>query len=911
MKQLLQSWRVHLFNWFRHSTDSAQGLVQEDFNQENSRQVNFSQEGSSQADSAAYHAAEDQTRQQVEEALRESEARLRLALEAAQMSTWDWDLLANQVIWSGGHERLFGRDKGQFDGSYEMFISHIHPDDRTPLLRTLNQAKQDHRDYSCEFRVVWADNSIHWIESRGKFFYNEAGAAIRMIGTMRDISHRKQAEADLYLAKDELELRVAERTAELFSLNRRLQAELDERQRTQEALRISQARFAGIVSVADDAIISIDRHQHITLFNRGAEKIFGYSESEVLGKPLDVLMPLRYVQMHQRHVSDFGDSTSAARRMAERREIYGRRKDGTEFPAEASISKLDLGEEKLFTVILRDITERKQVERMKDEFISVVSHELRTPLTSIHGSLGMLMSGLLQANSEQGKRLLQIAVESTDRLVRLVNDILDIERIESGKVKMEKVDCLVDDLVSEAIDVVQPIADKAQVSLTVSASALSIWADPDRLVQTLTNLLSNAIKFSPPGSSVELSTALIDPEKIDPEKLEQNSTRSALPEGIQASLLKAKIPAPAILFSVRDRGRGIPADKLDSIFERFQQVDSSDSRNHDGTGLGLAICRSIVQQHGGQIWVESQVGQGSTFYFTIPAVIQPHLDALPGAEARQALPAAPELGSHSTPLVLVCDDDTPTRNLLKILLEERQYRVVTVASGEEAIAQAQQQLPDAILMDLLLPGMSGWETIALLKQQELTRAIPIIICSISTPDLPDPPSTEFIDWVSKPLDEASLFQALQEAIAQAAHRIRILIVEDDSDLAQMLGLLFQQHGMETFHARTGREAIYLSQQVNPDLLILDLVLPKGDGFTVVDWLQQHNHLCRTPLVVYSARDLDEAERRRLRLGQTEYLAKGRITIQEFEQRVMELLHKVTGCRSRESEDGSEADSGCG
>ncbi|HEY9660076.1 MAG TPA: response regulator, partial [Allocoleopsis sp.] len=869
MKQLLQSWRVHLFNWFRHSTDSAQGWVQENSSQENS---------------ASRHSAEDQTRQQVEEALRESEARLRLALEAAQMSTWDWDLLANQVIWSGGHEHLFGRDKGQFDGSYEMFMSHIHPDDRTPLLRTLNQAKQDHRDYSCEFRVVWADNSIHWIESRGKFFYNEAGAAIRMIGTMRDISHRKQVEADLHLAKNELELRVAERTAELFSLNRRLQAELDERQRTQEALRISQARFAGIVSVADDAIISIDRHQQITLFNRGAEKIFGYSESEVLGKPLDVLMPLRYVQMHQRHVVDFGDSTSAARRMAERREIYGRRKDGTEFPAEASISKLDLGEEKLFTVILRDITERKQVERMKDEFISVVSHELRTPLTSIHGSLGMLMSGLLQANSEQGKRLLQIAVESTDRLVRLVNDILDIERIESGKVKMEKVDCLVDDLVGEAIDVVQPIADKAQVSLIVSASALSIWADPDRLVQTLTNLLSNAIKFSPPGSSVELSTILVDPEKIDPDqleqdkpeqdkleqdkleqdKLEQDAIDPASPQGIHASMLKAKILAPAILFTVRDRGRGIPADKLDSIFERFQQVDSSDSRNHDGTGLGLAICRSIVQQHGGQIWVESCMGQGSSFYFTIPAVTQPHLDTVSGVDALQALPPAPDRLPHVAPLVLICDDDTPTRNLLKILLEERQYRVITVASGEEAIAQAQQQLPDVILMDLLLPGMSGWETIATLKQQELTRSIPIIICSISTPDLvPDlspASSAEFIDWVSKPLDEASLFQALQEAIAQAAHRIRILIVEDDSDLAQMLSLLFQQHGMETFHARTGREAIYLSQQVNPDLLILDLVLPKGDGFTVVDWLQQHNHLCRTPLVVYSARDLDEAER---------------------------------------------------
>ena len=156
---------------------------------------------------------------------------------------------------------------------------------------------------------------------------------------------------------------------------------------------------------------------------------------------MDLLLPLRFSQAHRQHVIDFGKSSNPARRMGERREIFGRRKDGTEFPAEASISKLDVGQETVYTVILRDITERKQIERMKDEFVSVVSHELRTPLTSIHGSLGMLASGLLPTDSEQGKRLLQIATDSTERLVRLINDILDIERIESGKVKMEREIC--------------------------------------------------------------------------------------------------------------------------------------------------------------------------------------------------------------------------------------------------------------------------------------------------------------------------------------------------------------------------------------------------------------------------------------------------------------------------------------
>lgn len=185
-------------------------------------------------------------------------------------------------------------------------------------------------------------------------------------------------------------------------------------------------------------------------------------------------------------------------------EIYGRRKDGSEFPAEASISKIDMGNEIFYTVILRDVTERKQIERMKDEFVSVVSHELRTPLTSIYGSLGMLASGLLPTDSEQGKRLLQIAADSTERLVRLINDILDIERIESGKAKMESEICNIVDLITQTVNVIQPLADKAGVTLSISALSAQVLADCDRIVQTLTNLLSNAIKFSSAGSTVWL-----------------------------------------------------------------------------------------------------------------------------------------------------------------------------------------------------------------------------------------------------------------------------------------------------------------------------------------------------------------------------------------------------------------------
>ncbi|KAF3889946.1 MULTISPECIES: response regulator [Nostocales] len=694
-------------------------------------------------------------------------------------------------------------------------------------------------------KQTFTQDDIHFVQS----IANVLSAAIE----------RQNSEEVLRKAKDELELRVAERTAELMRANEQLQSELNERHRTQEELRNSQTRFSGIVSIADDAIICIDGNQRITLFNQGAEKIFGYSAEEALGQSLDILLPRRYTDVHSQYVSDFGRSVKVSRRMGERREIYGRRKDGSEFPAEASISKLMLKDETIYTVYLQDVSDRKQVEKMKNEFVSVVSHELRTPLTSIHGSLGMLASNLIKPDSEQGKRLLQIAVDSTERLVRLINDVLDIERIESGKVKMEKQTCNVSELIKEAVNIIQPLADKAGVTLSISSINQNVWADLDRIVQTLTNLLSNAIKFSTPGSTVWLSAEITDGGILSPSSLASPSS-------------------PQILFTVRDTGRGIPSDKLDSIFERFQQVDSSDSRNHEGTGLGLAICRSIVQQHSGRIWVESTLGKGSSFYFTLPVSSSSPVSISP---------------SLHIPLVLVCDDEVEIRNQIQKLLENGRYRVITVGSGEAAIAAASTERPDVILLDLLMPGMNGWEVIAALKEQPETQDIPIVICSVCTPTKKHKPSTDFVDWVSKPLEETSLFESLKQALMKTSRRVCVLLVEDDSNLAEVLVTLLEQHNIDTYLAKTGKEAIRLSQEINPDLLVLDLVLPEGDGFTVVEWLKQHSRLYKIPLMVYSAKELDDSERQRLNLGHTEILEKGRVTALEFEQRVMDLLQRMT------------------
>lgn len=245
-------------------------------------------------------------------------------------------------------------------------------------------------------------------------------------------------------------------------------------------------------------------------------------------------------------------------------------------------------------LIFRDLTRRREVERMKSEFVSVVSHELRTPLTSIHGSLGLLASGLVDAATSKGKRMLEIAVNNTDRLIRLLNDILDVEKLDSGAAEMRRRMCDAGELIHNAVDVMRPMAQKHEITIESKAVNTEISADPDRIVQCLTNLLSNAIKFSDPGGKVSIRAAHYG-----------NDLR----------------------FEVSDNGRGIPRNKQTTIFERFHQVDASDSRRKGGTGLGLAISRSIVQQHGGKIWVESEPDKGSTFYFTVP---------LPGAATNEA-----------------------------------------------------------------------------------------------------------------------------------------------------------------------------------------------------------------------------------------------------------------------------------
>ena len=376
---------------------------------------------------------------------------------------------------------------------------------------------------------------------------------------------------------DNLEEMVAERTA-------KLQTEIAERAKAEKALRESEKQLRRTIEQSAYGIVVCDRAGLIRFFNGAAKTIFGRSGRQLLG--FHIGMPLASQQ---------------------KSELSILRPDGTVCIAEMRAGTITWeGDNSAYLISLVDITERKAVEQMKDEFISVASHELRTPLTSIRGSLGLLATGRLGQFEEKGRQMLDIAISNTDRLTRLLNDILDLERIESGKVKIVKQNCDGIALMVQAAEAMQGMAEESEIGLClkcdrrpfwlkdagqdenpylVSPPIIPIWADPDQILQTLTNLISNAIKFSNPRTMVSI--------------------------GIFAQ-------TEQILFEVKDRGRGIPGDKLESIFGRFQQVDASDSREKGGTGLGLPICREIVRRHQGRIWADSTLGEGSSFYFTLP-----------------------------------------------------------------------------------------------------------------------------------------------------------------------------------------------------------------------------------------------------------------------------------------------------
>jgi PAS domain S-box-containing protein len=418
---------------------------------------------------------------------------------------------------------------------------------------------------------------------------------------LKEIGETGEAQGLLHLSHGDGEVRIVAYRNKLIVVPGRAPyvlgfgVDISEQVRAEGKVRTLTRQSDSILASVGDGIFGIDLDGKVTFVNTAAMQMLGYKQDEMLGEVMhDLIHHTRADGTEYDSVdSPIRKSLTNLSTIRVSNEIFWR-KDGTSFPVEyvarpqidSQSPDSDAMKPLGVVVAFTDTTERRALDRMKDEFISTVSHELRTPLTSLRGALGLLAGGALTNRPEKTQQMLEIAISNSDRLVRLVNDILDLERIQSGKTELHLTMCSAEDLLRRAAGVQQARTPRPNIRIFFAAHGVNVWADPDRILQTLNNLLSNAIKFSPAGSEVHLTARNLDESEA--------------------------------IIEVRDEGRGIPADKLEHIFDRFQQGDASDSRAMGGTGLGLAICRSIVNQHGGRIWATSVEGKGTTIHFTLP-----------------------------------------------------------------------------------------------------------------------------------------------------------------------------------------------------------------------------------------------------------------------------------------------------
>jgi two-component system sensor kinase FixL len=380
--------------------------------------------------------------------------------------------------------------------------------------------------------------------------------------------------------------------------------DITERIRAEEALRASEAKFSGIISISSDAIVSVDEEQRIVHFNKGAEAVFGWKEHEIVGQPLEVLIPAHARERHADHLRRFAGGPVVAKRMGERQEIFGVRKGGEEFPAEASISRLELGAQRLFTAVLRDVTERKEAERAlaqaleqareataaaqaavhaRDDVLHVVSHDLGNSLSAIVVNTTVLLKTLPPEAEDVRQRITSVR-DLARRMQRLRQDLLDVASIEQGGLSIEWDSWHPGAVVSEAVEAFAPLTAEKGIELAaqVDDDVPEVEGDRERVLQVLANLLGNAVKFTPSGGRV---------------------------------LLRVEAAPDEVRFSVRDTGPGIAPENQAHVWDRFWK---SRTANRHGAGLGLAIARGIVQAHGGRIGLETALGEGSVFTFTLP-----------------------------------------------------------------------------------------------------------------------------------------------------------------------------------------------------------------------------------------------------------------------------------------------------
>lgn len=606
---------------------------------------------------------------------------------------------------------------------------------------------------------------------------------------------------------------VDESRANLEEANRTLESRVIERTK---ALEVSEMRQRSIVDNIVDGLITIDEKGLITSLNPAAINIFGYQADEVVGLNVKMLMPEPYHSEHDQYLENY-HQTGNKKIIGIGREVEGRRKDGSTFPLELAVSEVEVDNQIMFTGIVRDITERKQMDKIKNEFISTVSHELRTPLTSIRGSLGLIMGGAVGKLPEEANHMLQIASNNTERLLLLINDILDMQKIESGQLTMKLTKVAVMPFIEQALEDNAGYGDQHNVKFVIDRALddAQVYADRDRLMQVMANLLSNAAKFSPNNDTVEISVARHH---------------------------------GSIRVSVTDHGEGIPEEFQPKLFEKFTQSDSSDTRQKGGTGLGLSITKVILESLGGRIDFVSKKGVGTTFYFELPELV--------GDIKTDNIKLRKLSNEKHIPCILIIEDDEDVAALLRRMLAESGYNADIAYNVSEAREYLKENNYNykMITLDLMLPGEDGLSFLEELRANEKTAELPVLVVSAKADEAKRNlvgGTMGVVDWLSKPIDEERLLNAVKQ-LASKCEFPRVLHVEDESDVHNVVKMMLRDH-CDLRWAATFAEAKKTLEAEDFDLILLDIGLPDGSGLDLIPIIEQHPSMPQ--IVIFSAYDV--------------------------------------------------------
>lgn len=653
--------------------------------------------------------------------------------------------------------------------------------------------------------------------------------------------------------------RLAELYGQLQGANRDLEARVS--MRTTE-LREERNRLDAILQNIADGLVVTDAAGKIVLVNPVLMQGLGLERESVIGRQLREIVPseplLSGVVQALLHPGEVYTVTLPPLRLNPQsmERVYN-------VSSCALVQRLGYGESPALSsrpggvvTVIRDITRETEVDRMKTEFISTVSHELRTPLTSVLGFTKLISKSFERdvaphmdigsLKSQQSLRRIQdnlaIIINEAERLTRLINDVLDIAKMEAGKVEWHLSDVAMGNVVESA---------RAAISSQIEAKGLfldvkcepglpTVRADQDRLIQVLTNLLSNSVKFSDCGEIlIEARVVRISTE---------GEVVPPLP-GASAHLM----PGSWLAVSVRDQGIGIPADQLSEVFQKFKQLGDMMTNRPKGTGLGLAICKEIVEHHRGYIWVESTLGVGSIFVFALPLETMPAPRAVAIEDLRRRL-AETFPDGRGGKLVLVVDDEESIRTLLHQELLNAGYRVAEAGNGLEALRQARDENPDLIILDLMMPGINGFDVLSVLKGDAKTAPIPVLILSVLE-DRERGLRLGADEYLIKPLDSERLLGTIAGLLERAARgegRKKVLVIDEDISVVMAIRRVLQERGYEVLEANDGQSGLERARVERPDLIILDGVISRMNDYSVLKALKSDVEAQEALVIVLTA-----------------------------------------------------------